>query len=52
MAFVDNIPTFEGTVWEVEQHEDGITIGDATLVAADVLATNGAIHAVDTMLIP
>ncbi len=52
LATVENIPTFQGTVFEVKQHEEGISIGDAQLVAADVVATNGAIHAIDKVLLP
>lgn len=49
---VDNIPMIEGSVFEVEHGEQGTTIGGAKLVAADVVATNGAIHAIDTVLMP
>ncbi len=52
LAAVDNIPTFEGTVFKVEHHEQGISVGGAILVAADVVATNGAIHAIDKVLLP
>jgi len=52
LAAVDNIPSFEGTVFEVEHREQGISIGGAMLVAADVVATNGAIHAIDKVLVP
>ncbi len=52
LSNVDNMPTHQGAVFEVQQSEDGIFIGEAMLVAADVVATNGAIHAIDTVLIP
>ncbi len=49
---VDNFPTIQGAVFEIEHHEQGISVGDALMVAADIIATNGAIHAIDTVLIP
>lgn len=52
LANVENIPTFQGAVFELDQHEQGISIGEAQIVAADVVATNGAIHAIDKVLIP
>ncbi|TVQ71535.1 MAG: fasciclin domain-containing protein [Balneolaceae bacterium] len=52
LGTVDNMPTFEGTVFKVEHHEQGISVGGAMLVAADVVATNGAIHAIDKVLLP
>jgi uncharacterized surface protein with fasciclin (FAS1) repeats len=32
--------------------KDGVMINDATVIAADVMADNGIIHAIDTVLIP
>ena len=32
--------------------EDGVTVNDATVVAADVTASNGVIHVIDTVLLP
>ena len=52
LANLENISTFEGTVFELDHHEEGISIGEAQIVAADIVATNGAIHAIDTVLIP
>ena len=52
LAAVDNIPSYEGTVFKVEHLEQGISVGGAMLVAADVVATNGAIHAIDKVLLP
>ncbi|MFO8030220.1 MAG: fasciclin domain-containing protein [Cyclonatronaceae bacterium] len=49
---MDNVPMIEGTVYEIKHGEQGITIGGAKLVAANVVATNGAIHAIDTVLMP
>jgi len=52
LAAVDNISTFEGTVFKIEHHEQGISVGGALIIAADVVATNGAIHAIDKVLLP
>ncbi len=32
--------------------DEGVSIGDATVITADVAATNGVIHVIDTVLIP
>lgn len=31
---------------------DGVKIGAATVVSADVMASNGVIHVIDTVLLP
>ncbi len=52
LSGLENMPSFQGAVFKIDHHEQGIAIGDAILVAADVIATNGAIHAIDKVLIP
>jgi len=37
---------------KVEISGDIVKVGDATVIAADILATNGAVHEVDAVLIP
>ena len=36
----------------VNKSGDSVTIGNATVVAADIDASNGVIHAVDTVIMP
>lgn len=43
--------TFDGTV-AVNVAPNGVTVSDANVVQADVVATNGVIHAVDQILLP
>ncbi|MFK8186221.1 MAG: fasciclin domain-containing protein [Phormidesmis sp.] len=43
--------TFDGTV-AVNVAPNGVTVGGANVVQADVTATNGVIHAVDQVLLP
>lgn len=43
--------TFDGTV-DVDVMPTGVTVDGASVVQADVDATNGVIHAVDTVLLP
>ncbi len=52
LSGLENMPSVQGTVFEIDHHEQGISIGDAMMVAADVIAINGAIHAIDKVLIP
>ncbi len=52
LAGQDNFSTVEGTVFEIDHHERGISIDEALMVAADIIAINGVIHAIDTVLIP
>lgn len=46
------IETLQGGMLTVGVTDDGVTIGDATVVQADVEASNGIIHAIDKVLIP
>ena len=43
--------TFDGSV-AVEVNPNGVTVGGANVVQADVAASNGVIHAVDQVLLP
>lgn len=52
LGTTEEIETVQGVVFEVNHHEAGISVSDALLVAADIIATNGAIHAVDKVLLP
>ena len=45
------VDTFDGTV-DVAATPTGVQVGEATVVQADVAASNGVIHAVDKVLLP
>lgn len=47
-----NVATLAGSDVAVTKTDDSVTIGDATVVAADIQASNGVIHAVDTVIMP
>jgi uncharacterized surface protein with fasciclin (FAS1) repeats len=52
-AMVDNpFVTLAGTELPVTVDGDSITIGGANIVEADIFATNGVIHVIDTVLAP
>ena len=44
--------TVEGSTLTIEETEDGVTINGAEVITADVPASNGIIHIIDTVLIP
>ncbi len=46
-----DVETVSGVTLAIDA-TDGVKVGDATVVVADVHATNGVIHAIDTVLIP
>ncbi len=48
LGAVSSAPTVEGTMLKVE----GSKVNDATIVQADLEASNGVIHAIDLVLIP
>ncbi len=45
-------PTVEGDTLQVTTRNGKVMINDATVVMADVMTTNGIIHAIDTVLMP
>lgn len=48
-----NLPTLQGDTVEVVVGEDGsVTVDGASVVAADVKATNGVIHVIDGVIMP
>jgi len=52
-GMVDNpFVTLAGTELPVTVDGDTITVGGATIVEADIFATNGVIHVIDTVLAP
>lgn len=51
LAEIHEAPTVEGSVVIVEQ-KDGITVNDAQVTQTDILADNGVIHVIDSVLMP
>jgi len=47
-----DVRTLEGTRAMIRTTEDGLKINDANVIAADIPATNGVIHAIDSVLLP
>jgi uncharacterized surface protein with fasciclin (FAS1) repeats len=41
-----------GLATTISQDGSNIKINDATVIQADILASNGIIHAIDTVLLP
>ena len=51
LAQIDEAPTMGGSIVAVE-HEGGLKVNDANVVQTDILADNGVIHVIDTVLMP
>lgn len=49
---VTDAKTVEGRTVKVDATKGGVTVNGAKVVAADVAATNGVIHVIDTVLLP
>ena len=47
-----DVPTLNGDSVTIDVSEDGVKVNDAMVVKADVIASNGIIHAIDTVLMP
>jgi len=52
VAGMDEAPTLQGTMIDIEASDEGVMINDAKVVKADIEAGNGVIHVIDTVLIP
>ncbi|MFB2892489.1 fasciclin domain-containing protein [Aerosakkonemataceae cyanobacterium BLCC-F50] len=48
---INEAPTFEGSVLAIDS-SDGVKVNDAKVLQQDILADNGVIHVIDTVLIP
>ena len=49
---MEAVPTLAGSSVAVEVNGDKVMIGTAKVVKADVMASNGVIHVIDTVLMP
>ncbi|MDZ4375453.1 MAG: fasciclin domain-containing protein [Phenylobacterium sp.] len=49
---VTDAKTVEGRTVKVDATQGGVTVNGAKVVTADIAATNGVIHVVDTVLLP
>ncbi|RMH51375.1 MAG: fasciclin domain-containing protein [Bacteroidetes bacterium] len=49
---MDEVPTLQGGTLSVQVEDGTVMIGSATVVQADVEASNGVIHVIDTVLLP
>jgi len=47
-----DVKTVEGQTVSIVKSATGVTVNGAKVIGADVLATNGVIHVIDTVLIP
>jgi uncharacterized surface protein with fasciclin (FAS1) repeats len=45
-------PTVNGEVLEIEVVDGSVMVNDATVIATDVMASNGVIHVVDAVILP
>ena len=46
------VKTANGSSFEIKLSEVGVTVNNAKVVATDVMASNGVIHVIDTVIIP
>lgn len=51
VANLDSATTLQGQTLKISK-QDGMKINDAKVIASDVVATNGVIHVIDTVLMP
>jgi uncharacterized surface protein with fasciclin (FAS1) repeats len=51
-AKLDSAPTVQGQTLTIKASDGTVMINDAKVVTADVEASNGVIHAIDTVLLP
>lgn len=49
---LDKAETLAGKNVKVKVNDDKVMINDSQVIAADIMATNGIIHIIDTVLIP
>ncbi|MDX2217145.1 MAG: fasciclin domain-containing protein [Oculatellaceae cyanobacterium bins.114] len=49
---IDEAPSVEGGILAIEQAQDGVRVNGAKVLQMDILAENGVIHSIDTVLMP
>ena len=49
---IDEAQTVNGEMVDIEVDGGSVKVNDATVTAADIAASNGVIHAVDTVILP
>ncbi|MDG5768131.1 fasciclin domain-containing protein [Balneolales bacterium ANBcel1] len=52
LAGLDELTSVQGAEYEVVHGEQGISVGGVMMVAADIIATNGVVHATDAVILP
>jgi uncharacterized surface protein with fasciclin (FAS1) repeats len=52
LAEIDEAPTVEGSVLAIKRGEGKVHINNALVTQMDILADNGVIHKIDTVLMP
>jgi uncharacterized surface protein with fasciclin (FAS1) repeats len=49
---LNEAPTVNGDMLRIRVRNGGVQVNDSNVVKADILATNGVIHVVDTVILP
>jgi uncharacterized surface protein with fasciclin (FAS1) repeats len=52
LAEIDEAPTVEGSIVAIKRADGKIHVNDALVTQMDILADNGVIHKIDTVLMP
>ena len=52
VAGIDEAKTVNGKMIDVEVDGSSVKVNDATVTAADIAASNGVIHVIDTVILP